>query len=364
MIVLNDHETVDCVVATLQHGYDKPIVIDPLPDDTQAQPEPPKFPSAAKQSVQDYGTITERCPSDTIARKHFDLDDLTQFSTLDEFLDVVGGRDRRYAPMVTGYREYASAAQAYSGTAASTVLSINKPTDEHSEEMSISQLWLVSQLNQPDQETIEVGWQVARSRHSGVRDPYLFVFWSTLQYTGPGCYDQVCGGFNAQPGAGYIPGVSLTPASTVGGTQYYVDISAYRASGKWYIKVGGQVIGWYDISLFHTPGLYNNFQQYTVGGEVAPGIDYPSGVPPFRHSKIDMGSGQAAGGGWLNAAFHTAVQKGVVTNSNPLVIVWTWANLSNWNTMFPGCYDLVFADPPSNTAFYFGGTGYSLPNCP
>jgi hypothetical protein len=286
------------------------------------------------------------------------IEELSQFASLEEFHDKVGGRDRRFAPTIGGH-QYAVAHQIVTATAANSVVSINKPLDEHSEEFSLSQIWVVGASGYANQETIEVGSQVARFRHAGSRDPHMFVYWSTGNYSN-GCYDQDCTGFTMYPGAPYVPGAAFTSWSTVGGTQVYVSFQVHRTSTAWWIGVNGVgAIGYYPTSMFNSIGLYDNFQEMEFGGEVAPGIDYG------HHSKIDMGSGQFSGGGWQQAAFHTAVRYGFV-NSAGTSISWNWASMvqPSFSPTQPNCYDLNFADPPTNSAFYFGGPGYNAGLCP
>ena len=363
-IDLGNSEFVDCITATRQHGFDHPIVLEKPPEGLFNAVDKPTFDGPAEPAKQAYGSVTRTCPPNTIPRKHLTIEELSQFASLKEFHDKVGGRGRQFAPMVNGHRDYVVAMQNITATAANSILSINKPVDEHSEEFSLSQIWVSSAYGLANQETIEVGWQVARWRHNGSRDPYMFVYWSTDNY-GNGCYDQDCPGFNMFPGAPYVPGVAFSNWSTVGGTQVYVSFQVHRTSTAWWIGVnGGGAIGYYLVSKFRTPGLASNFERMDFGGEVQPGMDYPTGTPPFRHSKIDMGSGMFSSGGWGQAAFHTAIRFGNV-NASGTSISWNWAHLTqppNSPTL-PGCYDFTFADPPTNSAFYFGGGGYNGVTC-
>jgi len=163
-------------------------------------------------------------------------------------------------------------------------------------------------------------------------------------------------------GTSYVPGTALTTASVVGGTQVYMDFKIGRdSSGNWWITINNSPAGYYPASGFHSPGMAYNATVIDFGGEVDQGIDYP-GTMPYRHSKIDMGSGQRATTGWGYAAFHSAAQYGVYNAAHPTYLDWYWASLTPAAPR-PGCYDVMMTDP-SNSAFYLGGPGYDSVTCP
>ena len=294
-----------------------------------ANSQTPKIPADAVLGTQAYGTIVERCPEHTVPRAHLGLEQLHQFGKLENYNNKLMGGDSAFAPTVAGMNnhEYAHAIQNVTVRAVDTLMSINQPTDEHSEEFSLSQLWLVAAAGSADQETVEVVWQVARWRHSGdanPRLPYLFVYHSWFKY-GQGCYDFGCG-YVVNPGTSYVIGTSLSNSSVIGGTQVYMDFQATRdTSGNWWITINGSPSGYYPASNFHLPGMVSQATKIDFGGEVDQGIDYGS---PIRHSKIRMGSGRKSSEGWGNAAFHTAIQYGVYNAAHPTYYDWFWASLS------------------------------------
>jgi len=262
VIHVAEGEDIDCLDETRQLGYDKPVKLAVLPKELLQNLKTTNLPPDARPATQAYGVTTELCPAHTVPRAHVSLEQVKAFGTLDMFDKKFSGTSRAWAPTVAGNccHEYAHASKSVTDVrGVQTVMSINKPSDEHSEEFSLSQLWVTGEPGFANQETVEAGWQVARWRHPGVADPdnrrpYFFIYHSWNQYNN-GCYDTGCG-FITQTGTTHAPGTAFTSWSTVGGTQVYSTLEVIRdSSGNWWIVVDNDWVGYYPASNFHTPGL-------------------------------------------------------------------------------------------------------------
>jgi hypothetical protein len=343
-IRVSANEDIDCVDRLRQHGYDDPIVLAEPPTGVPT-PLPSKAVSGT-QARQRYGTETALCPDGTVPILHLTSESLKRFNSLDDFF-------KKNAPNVSNsHHEYVTSGEAVSAHAVRSILSINDPAFERTEEMSLSQIWVTSQATAGVQ-TAEAGWQVYQDKWHDAY-PHLFIYYTADGYHNTGCYNTDCHKFVIYNNS-FVLGTAFVTYSVPGGSQiYYELIWSQNAAGDWWLQFNGDYVGYYPHTLYNNPGLLNGATHASYGGELAPELSLG------RHSKIDMGSGVFSSSTWPNAAFHTGVEHCTISGTG---CVWAYAHLAAESVTNPNCYTLTFADPPTNSAFYFGGPGNPAPGC-
>ena len=174
---------------------------------------------------------------------------------------------------------------------------------------------------------------------TGDSNPHLFIYSTQDGYNATGCYDLTCSDF-VQVSGSVTPGMTLSPVSTSGGTQYEAHLLSYRdpSTGNWWLQYQGVWIGYYPKSLYSSTGLLNRSSRVNVGGEI---IDENSS----RHTTTDMGSG-AFSSSWYHYAAYVRDIKYIDTSN-------TWqvpTSLSEYETD-SNCYDAtVGSDMPVRRA--------------
>ena len=344
-IHVSDTEDVDCVDRLRQHGYDDPITIASPPTNNPI-PLPDRTPVNGVMARQRYGTETDLCPKDTVPILHLTPESLKRFNSLEDFYTKNG-------PWVSNStHEYATANETGNSRAIRSILSSNRPSLETTEEMSLSQIWGSATTAAGVVQTVEAGWQVWTDKwHDSY--PHLFVYYTSDNYVTTGCYNTDCGKFVVYNNSTALGGALAS--SNAGGTVYYFEtIYSQNSAGDWWVQINGTYVGYYPNTLFSAPGLKSGSMRDVYGGELAP----EQGLG--RHSKVDMGTGTFSAGGWGNAAFHSGIQHCLVGGS---WCNWSYSNLTVSQVSKSNCYDLSFADPPTNSAFYFGGPGNPSAGC-
>jgi len=346
--VTDEGDTVDCVVRERQPALrragrqNEPLQLQPgvlpdLPTETHA------------------GTLIplprQVCPEGTVPMMHLRLDDLARFETLDDFFRKTPyGDDEEYeAPRVgsTNEHQYGTAIQSVDNIGEDGYFNVWKSSVERSDEFSLSQLW-EARGSGTGLQSVELGWQVFKDR-TGDSNPHLFIYSTQDGYNATGCYDLTCSDF-VQVSGSVTPGMTLSPVSTSGGTQYEAHLLSYRdpSTGNWWLQYQGVWIGYYPKSLYSSTGLLNRSSRVNVGGEI---IDENSS----RHTTTDMGSG-AFSSSWYHYAAYVRDIKYIDTSN-------TWqvpTSLSEYETD-SNCYDATVGSESSVWGYYlfFGGTGYN-----
>jgi len=240
---------------------------------------------------------------------------------------------------------YAVAYQSVNNHGGHSTLNIWQPVPIDNTQFSLSQVWY---LGGDPLQSVEAGWQVFQDLY-GTTEPCLFVYYTPDGYT-TGCYNNGCGAF-VQTSSVWIPGATLSPVSSLGGSQYEIDIGVLLYYGNWWICINGDWLGYYPGSLYSSGQLssYSTLAEY--GGEVTPNSAGTTG---------QMGSGNQASGGYQWAAYHNNIYYyDTTSNSN-------WADLSSIIPC-PNDYTISISNNidtgAGNTWFYFGGQSSEAADC-
>jgi Neprosin len=148
---------------------------------------------------------------------------------------------------------------------------------------SIAQLWALDELPDGNYSDVEFGW--INSSYFGSSEPALFVYhFDNSEAT---CYNG-CGFVQTSNNLGYVAGYPISGAAslfTLGPTHNY-QIYEEGTSGKWYVAIDGEVVGYYPASAWTQmdPTLLTVEE---AGGEVA--SETTNSTP-----QATMGDGDAA----------------------------------------------------------------------
>ena len=333
------------------------------PQELGAKPSIGPASAVRPEALFELGTKAEaRCPAGTVPMPELTLADVGRFATLDEFLtktpapvDGDGLEPPHVGP--TSLHQYAHAYRHVTNWGAEASISINSMNTELSSEFSLGQIWVVAGSGSGLQ-TLEAGIQRYRDLY-GDHNPHLFIYSTRGNYApGTGCYNNSCGDF-VQISSTWYPGMTLGPVSTIGGSQYEVNMHWAKAgdTGSWWLSVQGEWVGYYPRGLFTAAA--NRASVIDFGGEI---IDRQTGG---RHTTTDMGSGQFASAGWTRAAFMRLIR---YNDSNPSGASITWAEASGLTPTQSdaACYSIwltPWEDPGWHWYFWYGGPGYANPAC-
>ncbi|KAL1207388.1 Protein neprosin [Cardamine amara subsp. amara] len=171
-------------------------------------------------------------------------------------------------------------------------VSVWKPVVENRDEMSISQIWIVSgDYEKHDLNTIEVGWQ---------SDAYA-----------------ITGGYNLQePGfiqtsSEVVLGGTISPISSFGGSQFEISILVWKdpKSGNWWLSLGSDhsLVGYWPRELFTT--LADHATKINWGGEIVDSHSFG------QHTKTQMGSGRFSEEGFGKASYFRNIERVDDTNT-------------------------------------------------
>jgi hypothetical protein len=262
------------------------------------------------------------------------------------------GRGAEHAPQADVYRHrYAHASQAVPNHGGAARLNVWSP-QVLTNDMSLSQIWIVG--GDPDSnalQTVEAGWQVMSLWESAYSA--LFVYQTSDNYISTGCYVTKCGGTAPVRPESFvitsnkiIIGKPIPTQSAVGGPQSVVEVKWIRnaKTGSWWLKVDGEWVGYYPLSVFK-PGPLGSAGAYVDFGGEATGARATS----------EMGSGHYAQEGKGYAGFQSRLRYFDLQNK-PVD-----AKVDPSATDDP-CYTIALgtAPPPEDnpgTYFYFGGPG-------
>jgi hypothetical protein len=237
---------------------------------------------------------------------------------------------------------------AYKGGGA--IFSVNGPViADPSSEFSLSQLWIVagdsSSIN-----TAEVGWQVYPSAHPSQQPlaPHLFIYWTSDDYQGVGCYNLDCSGFVQTDNSWVLGGAFSRYTTLAENSNIEYEVAIYVVFDPkipgWALIIDNTVIGYWPSSIYNT--LRTSADSVQFGGEI-----YPATLP----TDTAMGSGAFPSQGYPIAAYQRNVLyfDSARNAFNAVISVW---GVTNSN-----CYTLLIEEeaPSNNWAsfFYFGGPG-------
>jgi len=375
-----DGHRVQCVDIDAQPAVDHPALA--------GQPvlrRPVTLPPSLAQDVA-KADVAAVCPDETVPVREVTLDDLAHFETLDAYFEKRPGADRdadglarhrvdgeptELPLFVTGPdsapHEYAHAAANIVNEGVSVNINIWKPFVEATGEFSLGQQWLSrGSFNSPGKQdgtlqTLEAGVQVSPQR--GDYLPHLFIYstrdaYNNLGVQPKGCYDGGCHDF-VKVSNKYFPGMVLS-ASVAGGTQTEVKVEWYKDgdAGHWWLNVNGEWVGYYPNTLYQYSGLLYWADRVDFGGEIV-NLSMLGG-----HTGTDMGSGKFPSAGFKNAAYMRNLQylfwNSAFTAREFMPVTGLTRSVTNAK-----CYDIgpVGSDVNWGTYFFYGGPGYSNPDC-
>jgi hypothetical protein len=218
-----------------------------------------------------------------------------------------------------------------------------------SSEFSLSQLWIVagdsSSIN-----TAEVGWQVYPSAHPSQQPlaPHLFIYWTSDDYQGVGCYNLDCSGFVQTDNSWVLGGAFSRYTTLAENSNIEYEVAIYVVFDPkipgWALIIDNTVVGYWPSSIYNT--LRTSADSVQFGGEI-----YPATLP----TDTAMGSGAFPSQGYPIAAYQRNVLyfDSARNAFNAVISVW---GVTNSN-----CYTLLIEEeaPSNNWAsfFYFGGPG-------
>jgi hypothetical protein len=240
---------------------------------------------------------------------------------------------------------------AYAGAGA--IFSVNGPViGDPSNEFSLSQLWIAAG-NGNNTNTVEVGWQTYPALHQGDNPlaPHLFVYWTSDDYQGIGCYNLECPGF-VQTSNTWVLGGSLAYTTLAEETQnefnYEDEISISVTFDStipgWSLFINETNVGYWPSSLYTT--LQTSADTVEWGGEIA-----PSTIP----TNTSMGSGAFPSAGFPLPAY----QRNVIFYDSALTPM--NADLSLLGVTNANCYNVSIQQSGDfanwGSYFFFGGPG-------
>jgi hypothetical protein len=247
---------------------------------------------------------------------------------------------------------YAHAAYKIPNIGAASRLNVWSPMVP-SDEMSLSQIWVVGSDAAYSTQTVEAGWQVMSFWHTPFST--IFVYATADDYNGTGCYATRCPESGRQVKESFvlatnkiIIGKPIAAQSVAGATQSTVDVKWLRSpdTGSWWLKIDNDWVGYYPKSFFGSGPLSMQATYVDFGGETA-------GITPTSQ----MGSGRFANEGWTKAAYQSRLR--YFTTDGHVAETNVQADATD-----ESCYTVSVngPSPPPNddgTYIFFGGPGLS-----
>ena len=315
------------------------------------------------------GAEVEGCPDGTVPIPEVTAQDLSRFSSLQDFFAKVPVRlGTAQVPQTaaqppyhwgpSSQHQYAHAYRYVTNWGASSNINVWAPYTELNSEFSLTQIWVVGGSGSGLQ-TLEVGSQKYRDLY-GDYNPHLFIYSTRDGYNHTGCYNNTCGDF-VQVSHSIYPGARLSPVSTYNGAQYEIQAQWFKDmdGGAWWLQVQGQWVGYYPRNLYNTAGVINRAAEIDYGGEIIDNRNLN------LHTSTDMGSGQFPGAWFGKAAYQRLLRYNYTTTTNPNIVWYTNATGLTPSRSDAACYDISYynGDPNWGSYFFFGGPGYNYYNC-
>ncbi|CAH2053810.1 unnamed protein product, partial [Thlaspi arvense] len=309
-----DGDIIDCVPISKQPAFDHPFLKDHkiqmkpnyhpegLFDDNKVSAKPKEKETHIPQLWHRYG----KCSEGTIPMRRTKEDDVLRASSVKRY----GKKKHRTVPIPksaepdlinqNGHQHAIAYVEGDKYYGAKATLNVWEPKIQHTNEFSLSQIWLLGGSFGQDLNSIEAGWQVSPDLY-GDNNTRLFTYWTSDAYQATGCYNLLC--------SGYWPSFLFS-----------------------YLTESASMIEW--------------------GGEV---VNSQSGG---HHTWTQMGSGHFPEEGFSKASYFRNIQ--VVDGSNNLKApkrLGTFTEKSN-------CYDVqTGSNDDWGHFFYYGGPGKNK-NCP
>jgi hypothetical protein len=349
-------DAIDCVAFRAQPAL-RLQGIDPdrgrMPDEVDGDKLIPLLDGEASAT----GGDTRRCPSDTVSLRHYTLDDLVAYGTLDRFLQ----RNHQGQPVRDVGYEFHDHAESFHFAktwGASTTLNVWTPPEVEQWNFSLSQMWVVAG-ERPAEQTVEAGWISHGGAPGTPHAPRLFVY-STSDGYQTGCQNAECGRFVKMASSQIVLDGAFTATSVQGGPQYiftlrwqFCPASTCDAWAGWWLKYETAAfqewVGFYPRGLFDSARLADGATQVSFGGEV-----YQLALDP--HTSTDMGSGRFPDEGFRASAYQRSLR--MISPEN------MWQPITDervFSVERPDCYLHGGPEHAENWGdyFFFGGPGRS-----
>lgn len=246
-------------------------------------------------------------PSGTVPVARMSLDYLTSSTNVKKQLPPkqLGPNSKR---QYSGDHWYVTSDQAVSNIGGTATYSVFDAYVENSGDFSLlqtavtkSNVPLPGNPSQTGGQTLEAGWI---NYPAQVSSPHLFTYYTTNGYTSQG---NNVGGWNqdvqgwVQVDSTIFPGTVFAPDSTIGGTQYELQIAYQLYEGNWWLWVLNRWIGYYPASLYSA-------NEANAAATLADGSDTIFYYGEIYQSEsalttTDMGSGMQGATGFGNAAY-------------------------------------------------------------
>lgn len=344
-----DGEQVDWVPVESQ--VDGAVAEPPVLEEIGPDPER----AARSASSGSLAPETGQGPPGTVPVLRKNVDELRPVGTLQDYLAKGPYRreftppDNPHPPAIGAQHKYAHAYQFVTNYGTEGYINTWKPYVQWSNEFSLGQLWIVRGSGAALQ-TLEVGAQTYKDIY-GDWEPHLFIYYTTNAYSRSG--DNL-GGYNTdvkgwvQVGTSSFPGMRVA-ASVAGGDQYDLLIKVQLHQGNWWVRIGGEWMGYYPAALYNDTGLRSMADQVDWGGEIVDDADHH----PEPTSTV-MGSGAFPGSGWTRAAYMRNLRYQSAANG-------TMAGLQGVPQVTnPAAYDIASDFTGTGgwgSYFYWGGPG-------
>jgi hypothetical protein len=351
-----DSQTFDCVPIEQQPGLrgHGTIAAPPPADFAPASPRtkneavaPPaqlsQFPVGAKADA--FGN-SFGCEANTIPMRRITLEEMSRFKNLKEFFQKgpngagqPPSTAKEVAPSVFAHK-YSYTYQYVYNHGASTNINLWRPYvyTGSNEIFSLAQSWVVGNSWGTTQ-TAETGWQNYPAKY-GSENSALFIYWTADGYNATGCYNLDCGAF-VQTSSSLHLGAGFSNYSLYGSSQYEIQLQYYLYAGNWWLRVGGNWVGYYPATIYRGGELtyYSNLLEFgseSVGTTVWPG----------------EGSGFFAANGFGWAGYQRLIYYSNLSNTS----IWTGLTAA---TPSPKCYSIAgpYFASTWGEYFYFGGPG-------
>jgi hypothetical protein len=286
------------------------------------------------------------CEAHTIPMRRITLEEMSRFKNLKEFFQKgpngagqPSSPAKEVAPSVYAHK-YSYTYQNVYNHGASTNINLWRPYvyTGSNEIFSLAQSWVIGDSWGTTQ-TAETGWQNYPAKY-GSENPALFIYWTADGYNATGCYNLDCGAF-VQTSSSLHLGAGFSNYSLYGSTQYEIQLQYYLYAGNWWLRVGGNWVGYYPGTVYRGGELTYYANKLEFGSESVGTTVWPA-----------EGSGFFANSGYGWAGYQRLIYYSNLSNAS----IWTGLTAA---TPSPSCYTVAGPYYASTWGeyFYFGGPG-------
>jgi hypothetical protein len=273
------------------------IAIESQGDIASPPPLPPRRTNGSTPTAELTKAGAELGPEGTVPIPRVNADYQAASSKIIKQLPPKSLSPQKSKRQYSGVHWYVTSDQAVSSIGGSATYSIFDAYVQSSGDFSLLQTAVtkgnVPIPNNPSQsggQTLEAGWI---NYPDQIQSPHLFTYFTTCNYQ---CSGDNQGGWNTdqagwvQVNNKYFPGIVFSPDSTIGGTQYEIQLEYQLYQGNWWLYVIDTWIGYYPASLF-SAGEANAAATLADGSDT---IFYYGEVYNSENAETttDMGSGE------------------------------------------------------------------------